>query len=60
MNKVYLVDASIIIEDYEKGEKKSISLQDVKAKGYLVKQGYIPKLEFISIIDEVFFNEKNK
>ena len=60
LNEVYLVDASIIIEDYEKGEKKSISLQDVKAKGYLVKQGYIPKLDFISIIDEVFFNEKNK
>ena len=45
---------------YEKGEKKSISLQDVKTKGYLVKQGYIPKLDFISIIDEVFFDEKNK
>ena len=60
LNEVYLVDASIIVSDYEKGDKKSISLQDIKEKGYLIKQGYIPKLEFISVVDEVYFNEKSK
>lgn len=60
LDEVYLVDAKIIIEAYDKKEKKSISYTDIKEKGYLVKHGYNPQLDFIELIDEVFINEESK
>lgn len=55
LNEVYLVDSKVIIEAYESSSRSSITYQDIKTKGYLVPQGYIPRLDFISIVDKVYF-----
>ena len=55
LDEVYLVDASIIVNKYELGEKKSISYDEIKKSGHLVKQGFSPRLNFIDIVDELYF-----
>ena len=59
LDEVYLVDAKEIITRYNEGSKKSISLTDIKSVGYLVEQGYIPRLHYLDVVDKVYFNEKN-
>lgn len=57
-NEVYLIKASDIIERYDKKVKKSISYEEVVEIGYLIKQGYMPKLNYLYIVDEVFFKKE--
>lgn len=54
-NEVYLIDASFIINQYENGDKKSIAHQKIKQEGHLIKQSYKPRLDYIKIIDEMYF-----
>ena len=54
-DEVYLIDAKYIIEFYESQERKSIPYEDIKKHGYLITQGYNPRLHIIEIIDEIYF-----
>lgn len=56
LQEVYLIDASYIIEAYEKGDRKSITLKQIKENGYLVEQGYRPRLDFLKIVEKVYFH----
>ena len=53
-NKTYLIDASIVIDYYENRQRASIPFKDLKEKGYLVKESYRPRLDYLSILDEHF------
>lgn len=39
-------------------ERKSIPYSVFQEKGYLIKEGYLPRLNYLKIVDEVFFKEK--
>ena len=54
-NEVYLLDASFVIEFYEKGGRKSIPYSVFKEKGVLVKQDYTPRLHYIDAVEELYF-----
>ena len=54
-NEIYLLDASFVIEFYEKGDRKSIPYKVVSDKGVLLKQNYIPRLNFK--IKNTFFSK---
>ena len=54
-NEVYLLDASFVIEFYEKGGRKSIPYSVFKEKGVLVKQDYTPRLHYIDAIETLYF-----
>ena len=56
-NEVYLLDASFVIEFYEKGDRKSIPYKVVSDKGVLLKQNYIPRLDYIAAVEELYFNK---
>ena len=59
LNEVYLLDAQYVIEAYEHKEiRKSLSLTYIKENGHLVEQGFIPRLKYLDVVDEVYFNEK--
>lgn len=60
LNEVYLLDAKYIIDISHKNEKKSISYSFIKQYGIEVKQGYIPRLEYLDAIEKVYFNEESK
>lgn len=53
-NKTYLIDASIVIDYYENRQRASIPFKDLEEKGYLVKESYRPRLDYLSILDEHF------
>ncbi|MDD6302470.1 MAG: Holliday junction resolvase RecU [Bacillales bacterium] len=58
LDEVYILDAQQVIDRYELKERKSITYQDVKKYGYFVEQGFIPRLNFLDVIDKVYFHEK--
>lgn len=54
LNEVYLVDARIICDFYLNKPRKSIPYSVIKDNGYLVKEGYRPRYDFLPIIEEHF------
>lgn len=58
-DETYLVDAQVIIDEFLKGERKSIPYKVLKNIGHLVPQSYAPRLQYLDIVDEVYFNDKN-
>lgn len=58
LNEVYLIDASYIVEAYYHSQRKSITYDTVKEIGHLIPSGYHPRLDYLSIIDIVYFKEE--
>jgi len=54
-DKVYLLDASYVINFYEKGERKSIPFTTVCQNGLLIKRGFNPRLDYLSAVEEKYF-----
>jgi len=54
-NKVFLLMADKLIEYIENSKRKSIPLDYFEENGYLIKLGYNPRLNYLKIIDEVYF-----
>lgn len=54
-NEIYLLDASFVIEFYEKGGRKSIPYDVFKKEGILIKQDYTPRLHYIEAVDALYF-----
>ena len=57
INEVYLLEADYVISAFNNQEIKSIKYEEVKLHGYLIKQGYLPRLNYLSIIDYLYFKE---
>jgi len=57
LNEVYLIDASYIIHDYYHAQRKSISYEKVKTYGHIIPQGFHPRLDYLKVIDQVYFKE---
>lgn len=54
LNEVYLLDASYMIEAYKKGNRKSMKYETIKVNGHLIQQGYMPRLDYLKIIDNYY------
>ncbi len=54
-DEVFLIDAKFIIDQYENGDKKSISYLKIKEIGHQIKQNFKPRLDYIKVINEVYF-----
>lgn len=54
-DEVYLLDAKFVINCYEKGTRKSIPVPAIKETGYKIKKGYVPRLDYLSVVDEIYF-----
>ena len=55
LNKVYLLDASYVIDFYEKGERKSIPYDCFVTNGIEIEQGYSPRVDYIKAIEKKYF-----
>lgn len=55
LNKAFLLTADKLIEYIDSNTKKSIPLSYFEKFGYLVKVCYNPRLDYLKIIDEVYF-----
>lgn len=59
-NESYIIFFSDFLpfwERYLKQIKKSITYQECQKIGHLVKNGYAPRLDYLTIIDDIYFKE---
>ncbi len=54
-NEVYLIDCTHVIRAYENRET-NLSYAYVVDNGQLIKQGYMPQLDYLSVVDSLYFN----
>lgn len=54
INEAYLISAKFVIEFFENNKRHSIPISDIKNNGYLIKQGFNPRLSYLEIIEEHF------
>ncbi len=54
-NEIYLLDAKHVIDFINELKRKSIPYNEIKEHGYLIKQGFNPRLYYLDIIDKVYF-----
>lgn len=57
-NEFYLLPMDIVfkyIDESYKDGRKSIPYSEFKENAYLIKEGYIPRLNYLKVVDEVYF-----
>ncbi len=58
LSEVYLLSAEYMIEKYKSSKKKSLSYEEISQNGYRIPYGFRPRLDYLKIVDEVFFKEE--
>ncbi len=53
LNETYLLMAQDLINFINETSRKSIPLSFFKEKAYLIKEGYIPRIDYLKIIDQI-------
>ena len=54
LEKVYLLDANYVVDFYEHGPRKSIPYSAVLEHGFEIKKGYIPRLNYLDVIEKIY------
>lgn len=54
-NLYYLLDGNIILNFIEKNDRKSIPYEFIKENGKKIKEGITPALDYIKVINEIYF-----
>ncbi|WP_026105091.1 Holliday junction resolvase RecU [Halalkalibacterium ligniniphilum] len=56
-DEIYLLDAHYVIREFEAqhAKRKSIQKSDIETNGFLIKIGYHPRVDYLSIVDKVYF-----
>lgn len=60
-DEVYVLPTNILYEQYQasfNGGRKSLAYDFVKQTGYLVPIGYAPMIDYLKIIEELYFKEE--
>ena len=60
-DEVYILPSNFLVEKYEEslnGGRKSIPYDYIKDNGYLVKQGFNPRLDYLDAVKKWYFNKK--
>lgn len=60
LNKTYLLMAKDLINFLETNNRKSIPIDYFQEKGYLIKDGYRPRIDYLKIIDQMIGGNKNE
>ena len=54
-NLYYLLDGNIILNFIDNNNRKSIPYEFIKENAYLIKEGIPPALDYIKVINEIYF-----
>jgi len=59
-SEIYLVETKYIIDYYKRSieGRKSIKYEEIKEKGYLIKEGFTPRVDYLKIIDLIHLNKE--
>ncbi len=55
---VYLLTGDHFVDYLEKNNRKSIQYDYIKEKGYLIPYGFRPILDYLKIVDNIYFKEE--
>ena len=58
LNLTYLLRTEDFIDYLDNNERKSIELDYFKQKGYLIKDGYNPRVDYLKIVDQIIGGTK--
>lgn len=56
-DEVYLVDGKFVTDQFRNSSRQSFLYDDIKSNGHLIPQGYLPELDYLSIVDTLYFKE---
>ncbi len=54
-DQCFLLDARYIIDQFENGEKKSISYEQIVKKGIEIEKSFNPRLKYLDAVDKMYF-----
>ncbi len=55
---VYLLKGNDFIEYINNNDRKSIPYEFIKEFGYMIKYSYRPTLDYLTVVDEIYFKEE--
>ena len=47
-------NVKMMVEAYRKNDRKSLRYETIKEKGHLIRQGFLPRLHYLEIIDQYY------
>ncbi len=55
LDQIYLLETKYVSKYYKRSidGRKSIKYEEIKNSGYLIKEGYSPRVDYLKIIDEI-------
>ena len=56
-NKFFLFKGEDLINFIDNTERKSIPYEIIEKKGHIINEGYMPRIDYIKVIDEVYLKE---
>lgn len=57
-NMFYLLKGDSLISFINNNDRKSIPYDYIEEKGYIIKEGYMPRIDYIKAIDEAYLKEE--
>lgn len=54
-NETYLLEGSTLLEFIEQETRKSIPINYIKEKGYLIKEKLNPRIDYLAQVDRIYF-----
>ena len=58
LNKTFLFETKYLEEFLNKNKRKSIPLSFIEKYGYIIDEGYYPRINYLKIIDNLYFEVK--
>jgi len=58
-DEIYLLETKHIINFYNRSKdgRKSIKYEEIKENGYLIKEGYSPRVDYLKIVDKILLRK---
>ncbi len=55
LDKIYLLETKYLVEYYNRSKegRKSIKYAEIKENGYLIKEGYSPRVDYLKAVDKI-------
>lgn len=55
-DEIYFLDAKFVISYYRKSKRKSIPFSELEKVGFLIKEGYEPRIDYLPIVKRLYFD----
>lgn len=59
LNQTYYLDGKDLLEFINNNKRKSIPLEFFQEKGYIIKTKFNPRVDYLNIIDDIYFGGKH-